>query len=194
MIFLSFVFYLMNNKLSNAFVSEINSEDSYFQKMNDELNSRLSGSQIDNIICMDSVQNTFLLSEIMEHKSTLFFYFSEYNCNTCFEGEIRLLQSFYTNGHFHVIILCAFELEDSFKIFLTINQVHVPIYRVKQEALKLQLDDYGYPYYFLLNPELIVSDIYIPNKSSPELNKIYLEKIKKYFSMIIRIMSIKKCT
>jgi len=62
------------------------------------------------------------------------------------------------------------------------NNIELPIFKIPQDAFNWILEDYGKPYYFVLHPDLTVSDIYIPDNAFPELNKQYFERVKKLLS------------
>jgi len=180
-VLLTVVFYFLNSKSKyDSSVLAIN-EESYLQKRSKESNLRLSGSKIADEICIDSSGKGFPLSMLIKD-TTLIFYFSEFHCNVCYEEEIRFIQSCFTDNSSPVMIICWYESDTGFKNFSDKNQIQRPIYRIEHELIDLKFDNFGYPYYFLLHPDLIVSDIYIPDKNSPDMNKQYLERIKKLLS------------
>jgi hypothetical protein len=48
--------------------------------------------------------------------------------------------------------------------------------------LNIQADSTGLPYYFILDRNLNISNIFIPNKSAPDLTNNYLKTItNRYF-------------
>ena len=180
-LFLTVFLFILNNKKSNP--TRINNESElHFQKMNEELNLKLSGKKITNIICMDSIRDVHRLLDLIDSKSVLVFHFSEHDCSVCYEDEIRMLQTFFAHNSNRVIILCSYEAYKNFLIFLKTNQIHFPIYRIEHGAIEWELKDYESPYYFVLHPDLSVSDIQIPDKTFPELNMQYLDRIKRFLS------------
>jgi len=180
-IFTGFLF-VLNNRKSNPVTPKISENEIYFRKKNEELNQKLSGKSIDNPICMDSLHNSFYLSDLVKGERALIFHFSEYNCSVCYESEIQTLQTCFVDNTNSVIILCSYGEYHKFIVFLKTNQIRFPIYRIEHGVMKWELDNYDYPYYFVLHSDLTVSDIHIPDESYPESNKQYLEGVKRYLS------------
>ena len=174
--------FILNNRKSSLSTPAISEYEIYFRKMNKELSQKFSGKHVDNISCMDSMHNTFHLLDLIKNKKTLIFHFSEHNCSVCYEDEIRTLQAFFINNSSSVIILCSYEAYHNFLVFLKTNQIRFPIYRIEHGIIGGELENYDYPYYFVLHSDLTVSDIHIPDESYPESNKQYLEGVKRYLS------------
>ncbi|MDR1743292.1 MAG: hypothetical protein LBR48_05660 [Dysgonamonadaceae bacterium] len=62
------------------------------------------------------------------------------------------------------------------------NKIDLPLFRISQNAFNWIAEDYDNPYYFVLHPDMTVSDFYIPDKAYPELTQQYLSNIKKLLS------------
>jgi hypothetical protein len=147
--------------------------------MNLELNKQLRNISIPDILCEDSESKKFNISVLVSEMPVLVYRYSELNCNTCYEIELASLQEMFLNEYRDkVAILCSYQIRKYFTIFKKMNQIKLPIYRIPQEAFNWKIEDYGNPYYFVLHPDMTVSDFYIPDKIYPELNKEYLERIK----------------
>jgi len=178
-VFFTVLLFVLNNRQSNLSRPVISEDEFFFREKNDELNQRLSGRQLANITCMDSARNMFSLSDLTD-KSTLIFHFSEHHCGVCYEDEIRMLQAFFADNFHSILILCSYESYRSFMFFLRMNQIRFPVYRIEHRVIEWELNEYGYPYYFVLHPDMKISHIYIPNKAYPESNKQYLEGVKRF--------------
>ena len=137
-------------------------------------------SKVQNVIIEDINSNQFSLSELSTTNPILIYRYSELNCNTCYETETILLKSIFEHYQNKVVILCSYEMKQHFITFKRINRISFPIYRISKDAFDWELEEYSEPYYFVLHSDMRVSRIYMPNINYPELNKQYLEGIKRF--------------
>jgi hypothetical protein len=154
-----------------------------FEKMNAELNEKLNNTIMEDFPCQDSDNEMHLLSDLVMQRPVLVFRYSELNCNTCYESEIALLQSVFTNEDLDkVIIFCSYWIRNHFTVFKKVNQIKFPIYRIPQETFNWLIEDYASPYYFILHPNMRTTNFYIPDKVFPDLNVKYLREMKRLLS------------
>jgi hypothetical protein len=182
---ITLVFFIVNNQMetiSNQFPSEMLNEKTFFIERNREISENLRNRRIENFICEESDTKQHSLSDLVLGNSLLVFRYSEFNCSSCYETELALLQDFFSESNRNVAILCSYQVKNYFTKFIGMNQIVLPIYRIPQDAMDWMLEDYNVPYYFVLHSDLKATDIFIPNKSFPELSKQYLERIKKLLS------------
>lgn len=120
------------------------------------------------------------MSDLVSQKPALVFRFSELNCYTCYETELSLLKKCFSAEEQHVAILCSYQQRRYFFAFKNHNDIHLPMFRISQDAFDWELEEHGVPYYFVLHSDLSVSHIYIPSTDFPELNRQYMENIKRF--------------
>ena len=150
-----------------------------FIKLNKEINEQLADISIQNIIIEDSLSKQHFLSDLINWKPVLIYRYSELNCNTCYETEIDLLHKLFAENKQRMIILCSYKMKQYFLMFKRMNKILLPIYRIPQNSFSWEMEDYGSPYYFVLHPDMKISHIFVTDKEYPELNKQYLESVKR---------------
>jgi len=182
---ITFLFFLLNlqSKMDkNQKQSEESEMKKSFNSMLEELNNTFANAVIQNIILEDMFLKEFPISDLAFRKPILFFRFSEFNCSSCYEKELFSLQHYFSKEYPKIAILSSYASRRQYVMFIKANRIELPFYRIPQDAFDWKLEDYGSPYYFVLHPDLTVSHIYIPDTTFPELNKQYLESVKKYLT------------
>jgi hypothetical protein len=177
--------YLSNRQIEikkNKLLQEKLENELRYNKMNEDLNKKLANSTIQDVICDSNDGNQFHLSKLVSNKPILIYRYTELHCNVCYETELTSIKKNFAEEKQKVAILCSYQVKRYFVIFKRANKIDLPIYMIPLRAFNWILEDYSAPYYFVLYPDLTVSNIYIPDKNFPDLNKQYLERIKKLLS------------
>lgn len=147
-------------------------------KFNFELNYMTTGLYAKDVICQTKEQQ-FLLSEIVGNNSVLVYRYSDINCNTCIEAEIEVLQNIFKVNFKSILILCSYNIDRDFYMFKKINKIKFPIYKIEYNSFDWLPEKDKNPYCFILHPDLKISNIYIPDKSFPIMNEMYLNAVKR---------------
>ena len=182
---ITLLFYLLNREMEakyNQHQWETLELENSFNKMNEELNKTLTHTTVQNIIIEDTLLQQLSLSDLVSRSPVLIFRFSELACTACYETEFLSLRNIFPNTKQQIVFLSSYGEKRHFIMFKRSNQIEFPFFRIPQDAFDWALEDYGLPYYFVLHPDLTVSHIYIPDAVLPELNRQYLEEVKKYLS------------
>lgn len=148
-------------------------------KFNFELNCQTMGMYAKDVKCCTKSEQ-FLLSEIVKDRPVLVFRYSDINCNTCIEAEIEALQKVFKTDLQSILILCSYNIDKDFYTFKKVNKINCPIYKIDHNSFDWAPEEYKNPYCFVLHPTLKVSDIYVPDKSFPQMNENYLNGIKRF--------------
>ena len=175
-------FFILNKQTEAKYSPEELDIELHFNRMNKYLNEQLAHSSSQNIIIEDILSQQSLLSDLVSQSPILVFRYSELNCSYCFETEILSLENIFAEVKQQIAILSSYRERRKFVLFNRNNRIEFPFFRIPQDAFNWILEDYGSPYYFVLHPDLTVSHIYIPDTTFPELNKQYLESVKKYLT------------
>jgi hypothetical protein len=162
-------------------VNEFSTKKKAFLKQNKDLNEKLVNVSVPEIVCQDD-SSEYKLFDLASKESILVYKYSELNCNACFEAELATLHEVFEAENDKVVILCSYWKKKHFTIFKKVNNIKLPIFRIPQDAFSWELEDYGVPYYFVLHPDGRISDIYVPEKIFPELNRQYVENTKLLLS------------
>jgi len=107
---------------------------------------------------------------------------SENNCNECVQFILLKIQKVVNKHDFRIILLLNYNEGNVAKIFRKQFQLKdIPIYNLK--TFNLQLEEIGYPYCFIIDESLRISNIFVPDKTCPDLTIKYLDLIeKRYFA------------
>lgn len=144
------------------------------------LNSNL---QLDSVMIKDSLSNIIPLKKVFNtgQKQLLVCRFSKMHCESCVNFSIQSIRKLVDSiGMKNVLFLGNYH---SNKIF---NR-EKPLYGIQgmniynASELKIPAEELGYPYYFLLNSRLQISNVFVPDKATPNVTNRYLENVQKKF-------------
>lgn len=149
---------------------------------NFEMNNKMTGLIVPNIpiFARNNEYGTGFLYDVVSNNPILIYRYGEIKCTSCFETEFKNFQMEFEGKPTLASILCSYEDEREFRTFIRLNQIKLPMYRIPQDAFNWEIEQYGNPYYFVLHPDMKISHIYVPNKDYPELNRQYLEGVKRF--------------
>jgi len=155
-----------------------------FLRSNFELNSQMTGLKAPEMFCMITYSEGRLLSEMAKYNPVLIYWFTRQSCNDCIIDALteleKEIQNEVSENRDFVKILCSHETDRELMILRRTYKFSFPIYKVPSDAFKWVVEDNRKPYYFLVHPDMRISHIYVPDKEFPELNKLYLEGVKRF--------------
>ena len=187
-----FLFFYFPNKITdkdNAYrlLSELTAEtqmkkDVYY--FNFEINNKMTGMKAPDVLCSETKKDPKdkYLSELVCQKPLFIYRYTDINCNTCYEAELKALQEEFASTSELTTVLCSYRVDQKFVAFKRVNQIKLPLYRIPSDAFDWAVEGYNEPYYFILHPDMKISHIYVPNNDYPELNKQYFEGVKRFLS------------
>ena len=152
-----------------------------FYNFNFECNNMMSGKAISDILCIGRNNEESYLSKISQDNPILVYRYQS-TCSSCKQDytELDVMNELYSEMQDNVIILCWQHLYKDLLIYSTTNKIKIPIYVIPLDAFDWIAEKKDASYYFVLHPDMRISNIYVPNKDYPKLNKQYLEGIKRY--------------
>jgi hypothetical protein len=139
---------------------------------------------LSDVVMKDFANNMVLLKNKFKptQKYFLICRFSEYQCESCIKSAISILYRFSNSiGMDNVILLGTYQNNRIFNQQKATYDIHdFQVYNTA--SVNLPIDKVNYPYYFILDNELRVSDVFMPDKAIPTLTREYLLLItKRYF-------------
>ena len=183
---LSFFFLVSLNKkeevseLSEAYQEAVLQIDSLsIYRYNFEFIMQLMGTRLDDLSGQTEDLQKTKLSDMINDGPILVYRYADINCHVCIESEIETIQKNFIGKEDHILLLCSYRTERDFSIFKKLNKLKFPAFRIPYDALKWSIEKQSNPYCFVLHPDLKVSDVFIPDKSFPVLNDLYLQGIKR---------------
>lgn len=141
-----------------------------------------NGFQISNTVKFKNSQNeTKYLIDILSNGPKLFFNYTNYSCKTCVDEELLRLESLKPLiGDSNIICIASFE--SSRQRYVLYNKYGIEFYSIEDEGFGLPIDSKLFPYIFVADTTMLVSNIYIPTKDFYNLGDIYYtEVIARYF-------------
>ena len=144
----------------------------------------------DNIILSEDLKVTDkekqarLLKDIVNDDTKLIVRISESHCEDCIRFFIvkllRLAQQKKWNEN-QVIVLASYQDQRSLTIFADRLGIRFPLYQI--EDMPLPVEDIHVPYCFILERNLQVKHLFVPDKYDGRISNTYLDFIdKRYFS------------
>lgn len=111
---------------------------------------------------------------IAEKGPCLVFRYSSYNCNSCYIEQLKLLQGINIPDHQNVLILLSYRNKNDIHFSFKRSEKKLQPYRIRgNRQINNTLSDL--PYYFVLYPDMKISDIYAIEKGRTIQNKKYLK-------------------
>lgn len=130
-------------------------------------------------------RDSFLVSSLMENKAILLFRFRETHCDLCVNKFMDLLKEIPDDfPSQNLVVLCGYGNVHEYRTFVRKNNLRMPIFNI-QEIPDLPIERKDNPYFFVLDAEMKIKNIFIPNENEPDGMNKYLTFIKnKYWNDI----------
>jgi hypothetical protein len=144
-----------------------------------------SDIRLKDITAKDSLNNMIPLQDFFRNgrSKILVCRFSDLHCETCIDYSIRMLLQWVDSiGKDKILFLGAYRNNKIFNRQKPLYGIDA-LETVNTIALHIPAEDLGYPYYFVLDSTLRISNVFIPDKGVPNVTNKYLELVKeKYFN------------
>jgi hypothetical protein len=162
-------------------ISEKDELHSY--KVNFTTNILNSNLQLDSVMVKDSLNEIFPLEELFkgEKRQMLVCRFSTMHCESCVEFSIQMLRrQIKFIGIENVLFLGNYPNNRVFNKTKPLYGIHnLNVYNAAE--FNIPAEELGYPYYFVLDSSLHISNVFVPDKATPNITDKYLESIRKTF-------------
>lgn len=124
--------------------------------------------------------DTIALKQLVKDSAKLIFKYSEITCNSCVDNEVNNLVNFARNNDSKTIIVIGeYSNIRELNIFKRINKIDLPVYNLISSESFTKVNLNGLPLLFVLSPDLVISNVYIPLKELPKLSRPYYSSIAK---------------
>ena len=158
-------FSLKKNDIENIVVSE--SPDEVVNNTTDELFLK------ERTIIKLGNNTSMFLSDLYHGSPVLVLRFSEFNCDLCVIAQFNNLKQIADKKE-HIILLASYENQRKLKAFLLTHRIDLPAYMIEEGGLDLSIEDLNFPFYFVMNGHLKISNLFLPEKDSPDITLSYL--------------------
>jgi hypothetical protein len=151
--------------------------------INLKMNLLNDGINLENMLLTDSSNIKVEISNLFHTKDIfLVCRFSELHCQECVVYSIvKLLNQSKTIGNTNILFWGAYEHVKSLNIAKErLGIQNMSVYNISN--LNIPAEEIEYPYYFVIDKTLRISNLFVPNKSVPDLANSYLKTItNRYF-------------
>lgn len=187
----SICFYFLNelqkmkhNYNSNSkFTTKIQMKED-FLRLNFELNLKMTGLKAPDTDCVEVQKMRKNLYDIVNDKPLLIYRLNGSNCTTCNNDVLLQLKnellSIFSDDK--MIVLSSQHGKRDLLIFKRKNNIKFPIYLIPEKSFDWIVEEHSVPYFFVLHHDMKISHIYVPNNDYTDLNKLYLEEVKRFLS------------
>jgi hypothetical protein len=141
---------------------------------NREINKKESGK------LMPLVDNTESSIFSERKKPTLILRIKETYCSSCVDEEMKMANLFKDVLKDDFCIMVSQSSSRFIKRLFLKSRMELPYEEIPFNLLSdFEFEKFESPYYFLLHPDLHISNIYVPVKELPKLTVEYIEDVKK---------------
>jgi len=177
---ISLGFYTLNNE---TIVREYQNEEytrtgilsHFFQ-----LNSKMMGTVVNDLEC-EAENGNVLLSEIGNNKPVLVYRYTENDCQSCIEKDLKILYKYFEESDSTLVrVLSTYHSRRQYLVEK--NNIKLPLFNIPKDTLSLETERYGTSYCFVLYPNMKVSNVFIPDQQNPEYTNQYFEAVKRFLS------------
>jgi len=172
-----------HNVSENMKISEI--DELHTLQLNFETNIENNNIKLEDVSLKDSLGNLLSLNDIWKdgQKQIIVCRFSESYCESCVDFSIKMVLHWVESiGKENILFLGTYRNNRIFNKTKPMYNIHnLTVYNTV--ALNLPAEELGYPYYFILNSDMTISDLFVPDKVTPTITNNYLRMInKRYFT------------
>lgn len=164
-------------KIANNCTHEVNA-----YRLNFKRSIQFNGAFLENIALKDSLGNIEFIEDLIGRNNgkILVCRFSQNYCNSCVESAIELFRKWTASFGIKRILYLGNHRNN------TILQQEILLYGIPAvnvyniSSLRNPVEDVGYPYYFLLDSDMQISNVFFPDKATPQITKDYLKYIAEF--------------
>lgn len=156
------------------------------------LSAETEGISIQNVKGVESMSGkTNSLSDLFAERPLLVLRYSELHCSICIDYCVEYLKTVAKEvGDTNVIILVSYTGVRDLVVFLRINDIRFPVYKIPENSLGLPAEESGLPYFFITDESLIARHVHFPDENNPRLTRLFLkltpEQYKRMSSLFVR--------
>lgn len=102
--------------------------------------------------------------------------YSQMNCQTCVDDQLKVLKQILPENILeNIVLLAKYNSTKNMYQFKRLNQIKAPIFKLDEDITPI--DNLNIPYFFCVNKEGIIGKVFIPSKVNPEFTKEYLKQV-----------------
>jgi len=128
---------------------------------------------------VDGIENldVILYRLLSKKKAILVYRYSDHHCGECIDfGMIKLHKL--SEEMDNIIILASYDNDREMKISHRKYNSNIPICNVREGYIELKAEKMSVPYFFMVDSNMQISNVFIPEKTIPSMTTKYFNAIK----------------
>lgn len=130
------------------------------------------GTKLNHLLLLKNEKADSLLINTITGSPKLVLRYSELNCQSCVDAMLTQIQSNSNISNENILLLAYYKNPAYLYQFKRMNQLQLPVYSIKNTGLPP--DTLNLPYFYLLDKDLRVSNVYIPEEGDTAAVADYL--------------------
>lgn len=169
-------------KTSTQYSSHVNNSNNLNSSLQNNYMETINSSEISlshGILVNTSSNDTVLLQN---SPTALIFYIPRENCSVCIEEELSGLQTRFPKEFSEgrkILIIREIENYRFWKVFE--NQINHKVLKLIHGLESIPLYEKQIPFYFILDKNNLVKDVFIPDKNQVQLHNNYFDLVSRVF-------------
>lgn len=121
--------------------------------------------------------DSVMLGELLDSKKKLILRISEFQCNSCIDSTLLLLNKYSSVLQNKAIVIASIIGTRNRIVFKRVHNLNFPFYYIDEKSLQLNAEKGITPYFFMLDSSLTSDLVFVPDKTKTELTDFYLKKV-----------------
>lgn len=154
-------------------------------RINMAIGIKSNGTSLKKMEFRDSAGKVGIFEDVLKERKhpILVYRFSEYNCASCVNSALKIYKKWEPSfAKENTIILGAYKNNKVFKRTIKAYEIkHSTVYNTP--SFKMFAEELDYPYFFLLDNQGTISNVFVPDKATPDITDEYLTMLhQRYFA------------
>ena len=169
--------YIGNKNLEKESLSQLEQMGNMRKNFLLNITNRCSFPVTKNLEVLDMNMNMIDIKYIIGNQPKVIFRFTDQACGKCISDFIKLINNFSGKSSYNIVFLVSSKNPKYlFEFGITLNK-SISIYRIDYSVLGTPYESTDIPYFFIISPDLNMSDFFIPDSNDSVLVKEYINKL-----------------
>lgn len=129
------------------------------------------------LFCTLNKKDSVNICDLVKDKKQLFYYYNEVNCSSCVDSEIERIQKYNRENCNKIIVVARYSRWRDYIVYRKISKLNDWFYAIKTDMAALPIQRVSTPFYFSLNKEGIVMNIFIPDTNMDKYTNMYVRYV-----------------
>lgn len=178
------ILYCINRNVEKSSQEYEKESQLFFYRLNMQTNIDLINKYPQNIKLKKFDKEIIHLYDLINDSPILIFYIMEIGCSSCVEDELKAIYRDFKKSEIKpLIIISQIEAKKLDDLLNKMHQDNFSVYYISHNSLNMIFEIYN-PYYFVMHPNRLITNIYIPNVGYEDINYKYRNSVIKMLTKI----------